>query len=113
MPDGIGQPLVHGDTLSVSLDAAATSDSVAALLVYYSQMSGSDGRYYSWGDISGVIKSIKAMQVAVTSSATIGAWVDTGITTTENQMHAGTDYAILGYLTSVALAAVGVKGQET
>lgn len=113
MPDGIGQPLVHGDTLAVSLDAAATSDSLAALLVYYSQMSGSDGRYYQWGDISGIVKSIKAMQVAVTSSATIGQWVDTGITTTENQMHAGTDYAILGYLTSVALAAVGVKGQET
>lgn len=113
LPQEVGQPLVRGDTLSVLLDAAATSDSVATLHAYYSAGAGVDGRYYSWGDISGIIKSIKTVQVAVTTAATIGQWVDTLITTTDNQLHADTDYAVLGYETDVALVAVGVKGQDT
>jgi hypothetical protein len=113
LPPEVGQPLVRGDTLSVLLDAAATSDSVATLHAYYQAGAGVDGRYYSWGDISSLIKSIKPVQVAVTTSATIGQWTDTLITTTDNQLHADTDYAVLGYQTDVALVAVGVKGQDT
>lgn len=113
MPQEVGQPLTRGDTMSALIDAAATSDSVATLHAYYSQGAGSDGRYYSWGDISSLIKSIKPVQVAITTSATIGAWSDTVITTTDNQLHADTDYAVLGYASDVALVAIGVKGQDT
>ncbi len=113
LPPDTGQPLVSGDTLAAYLDAAATSDSIATLHVYYQDLPGTSARLYSWGDISGIVKSIKAMEVDVTTSATIGQWQDTAITTTEDQMHAGTDYALLGYLASVAVAAVGIKGQET
>lgn len=113
LPQEVGQPLTRGDTLSVLIDAALTSDSVATLHMYYAQGAGSDGRFYSWGDISSLIKSIKPVQVAVTSSATIGQWTDTLITTTDNQLHADTDYAVLGYVSDVPLVAVGVKGQDT
>lgn len=112
-PQEIGQSLTSGDTLTAYLSAAATSDSVAALHVYYSELPGASARVRMWPDIAGIVKSIKAIQVAVTSSATIGAWSDTLITATENQLHARTDYAVLGYLTDVALLCVGVKGQET
>jgi hypothetical protein len=113
LPQEIGQPLTPGDTLAVSLDAAATSDSLAALLMYYADLGGIQGRFYSWGDIAGIIRSIKAVEVDVTTSATIGAWQDTLLTTTENQLHAGHDYAVLGYDAQTAVVAVAVKGQET
>lgn len=113
LPQEIGQPLNAGDTLTVGLDAAATSDSLAVLFNYYTQLPGASARLVSWGDISGIVKSIKAMEVDCTTSATIGQWSDTVITTTENQLHARTDYAVLGYASSVAVVAVAVKGQDT
>lgn len=113
LPRDTGQPLVSGDTLAAYLDAAATSDSVATLHVYYDSLPGASARLHSWGDISGIIKSIKALEVDITTNATIGQWSDTVITTTENQLHAKTDYAVLGYVASVAVVAVGIKGQET
>lgn len=113
MPRETGQPVVAGDTLAVSLSAAATSDTVAALGIYYSNLPGASARLHSWGEISGIVKSIKAVQVAVTTAATIGQWSDTLITVTENVLHARTDYALLGYDTDVALLTVGIKGQET
>lgn len=113
MPREIGQALVAGDLLTFLISAAATSDSVGTLHVYYSQLGGGGARLFSWGDISGIVKSIKALEVDCTTSATIGAWSDTLITTTENQLHAHTDYAVLGFLADTAVCAVGVKGQET
>lgn len=112
-PREIGQPVVPGDVLAISLDAAATSDTLAMLAFYYEDLPGTKARLHSWGEIAGNIKSIKAMEVDITTNATIGQWQDTLITTTENQLHAKSDYAVLGYEASVALVAVGVKGQET
>lgn len=113
LPREIGQPLTPGDTLTVALSAAATSSSSAVLFNYYTELPGADARLYNWGDISGLIDNIKPIQIAVTTNATIGQWQDTVITTTENQLHARHDYALLGYSTDVALCAVGIKGQET
>lgn len=113
MPREVGTPVISGDVLGVQLDAAATSDTVALLAFYYDNLPGTKARLHSWGDISGIIKSIKPAEVDITTSATIGQFTDTLITTTENQYHARTDYAVLGYEASAALVAVGVKGQET
>ena len=74
---------------------------------------GAVARLYSWADISGNVKSIKALEVDCVTSATIGQWSDTLITATENQLHARTDYAVLGYEASVAVVTVAIKGQET
>jgi len=43
----------------------------------------------------------------------VGAWTDTLITVTENQLHANKDYAVLGYQLSAALTMFGVKGSAT
>ncbi len=113
LPQEVGQPLTPGDTLVVQLTAAATSDSVAVLCNYYENLPGAVARLYSWADISGNVKSIKALEVDCVTSATIGQWSDTLITATENQLHARTDYAVLGYEASVAVVTVAIKGQET
>lgn len=113
LPQYVGQPLVSGDTLTFELGAAAGDKTVGALSLYYSDPNGPVARLHSWGDISGIIKSIKPLQVAVTASGTIGAWADTAVNTTDKQLHANTDYAVLGYQTDTALACIGLKGQAT
>lgn len=112
-PRQIGQPLVSGDTLSLSAGCAAASSTIACLLNYYSDPSWPNSRLHSWGDIAGIIKSYKSLEVAVTSSGTIGTWADTAVNTTDKQLHAHTDYAVLGFLGDVALACIGIKGQAT
>jgi hypothetical protein len=113
LPQDIGQPLRAQDTLIMQLLSGAANSTMAVLQNYYSDLGGASARLHSWGDISGLIKSIKPIEVDCVSSATIGTWVDTGITATESLLHATTDYAILGYQVDVAVAAVAVRGQDT
>lgn len=113
LPGSDGQPMTPGDMLSLQLSGGAAETDVMALHMYYTNAPGFDARLHSLGDIDGNIDNIKTQRVAVTSSATIGAWSDTLITTTENLLVAGRDYAVLGYISNTALAVVGVKGSDT
>lgn len=113
LPQDVGQPLTPQDTLAVLATGAASDVCLAVLINYYTNLLGASARLHNWGDILGNVKSIKVLEVAATTNATPGQWEDTVITTTENLLHANTDYAVLGYLTDVAVAAVGIKGQET
>lgn len=113
IPPEIDQPLYPADTLVAQMDAAASSDTVAALLVYYSNLPGIQANLFTWAQIQNRIIDLKPMEVDVTSSATIGAWSDTLLTTTENQLKADYDYAVLGIEGSAAFCAVGVKGSAT
>lgn len=113
LPASVGQRLVSQDTLTIEANSGAADSTVVGLCAYYSNLAGSSARLHSWGDIGGNIRSIKPIEVDLTTSATIGAWSDTVITTTENLLHANTDYAVLGFVSNVALALVGIRGQET
>lgn len=113
MPREIGQELYPNDQLIIQATAAANVACMVALINYYTDLPGAAARLASWGDIRGLIKSIKPLEVDVTSGAASNTWVDTVITTTEDLLHANTDYAVLGYTADVALGVIGVKGQET
>lgn len=104
--------LQANDQLSVYGGVAAAGTIVAGLQVYYSQLPGIAARLHSWGDISGNIRYIKSVEVDL-GALVVGAWTDTLITTTENQLHANKDYAVLGYQCSAAMDIVGVKGSAT
>lgn len=113
LPPQVGQPVQATDTLIVEVTGGTAETDLAVASVYYQDLVGGAARLHSWGDISGMIRNIKPVHVAVTTSATIGTWEDTVLTTSENLLHSGRDYAVLGYLTDAALAYVAVKGQET
>jgi hypothetical protein len=109
------QELEAQDALIFELStAAATGKALAALSVYYSQLPGAMSRLYSPGDIGPLVDNIKPVYVAVGSGAnTAGQWFDQVITTTENLLHANTDYAVLGLMLDVAVAGVAIKGADT
>lgn len=112
-PADWAQPLFQNDVLVVSMDAAASSDTVAILQVYYSNLAGVNANLRTWAQVKNNIINIKPVEVDCTSSATIGAWSDTLLTTTENQLKAEYSYALLGFTESANLACVGIKGVDT
>lgn len=109
----VEQTLYSSDTLQVQLDAAASSDTLAALFLYYSDLPGVAANLYTWGQIQPRIIDIKPVEVDCTSSATIGAWVDTAINVTDNQLKANYEYAVLGFTESANMCCVAVKGPAT
>lgn len=114
LPPQAAQSLYAGDTLIAELGGGGAGETdLGAIQMYYTDLPGSSARLNAWGDIAGIIRGIKSFQVAVTNSATAGDWTDTVITATENQLHADSDYAVLGYVTDAAQGVVGIKGQET
>lgn len=113
LPPDFAQPLYSSDTLVAQMDAAASSDTVAALFNYYSDLPGIQADLRTWDAIKGRIIDIKPVEVDVTSSATIGQWSDTVITTTENQLKANYEYAVLGVEESAVVLCVGIKGVAT
>lgn len=113
LPERVSQPLYAQDGLIAEGSGGAAETDLGILTVWYRDLIGVAARLHMGGDVESIIKSIKPVTVAVTSSATIGTWVDTVITTTEDLLHANTDYAVLGFVTNVALGYVAVKGQDT
>lgn len=113
MPDYFGQPVQPGDLLSVQVTGGTAAHCSVTIVIHYDNLSGASANLYSLADIRNQIKNIKPMTVAVTTSGTIGNWADTVLTTTENQLHASSYYAVLGYVTDTALGSVGFKSQAT
>ncbi len=113
LPKDVGEPLYSSDTLTVQMSAAASSDTIAALNIYYSDLQGVDQKLATWAQVKSSMIRMKIIEVAVTTSATIGAWTDTVITTTENQLKADYSYALLGFESTVAVGVVGLKGPGT
>jgi hypothetical protein len=113
LPPDAGQPLTPLDNLIVELSGGAAEVDGGFLEIYYENAAGLSQRLHSPGDIIGNIRNIKPMQVAVAVGATAFVWTDVVITTTENLLHAASDYAVLGYVVDTACAAVGIKGQDT
>lgn len=107
------QSVYSVDTIGVQLDAAASSDTVACLHTYYTDIQGIAADLRSWDQVRANLINYKILEVDCTSSGTIGAWADTAVNTTDKQLKADFKYAVLGIETSAALVAMGVKGPAT
>lgn len=112
LPAAISVPLASQDTLAVFGACAAATTITMGLVVKYDDVRGAAADLYRWSDLSSDIKQIKSIQVALNAVA-VGAWTDTLITTTENQLHADSSYAVLGWEASPSVDIVGVKGVAT
>lgn len=113
LPSQTQQTLQPQDTFIVTMSGGASETDIVLLFIYYTNIGGATARLVNPGDIQGNILYAKPIQIAVTTSATIGGWVDTVITTTEDLTHANKDYAILGYTANTALGCIAIKGIDT
>lgn len=115
LPRIIRQQLRTGDQLTFELSTVATTGiALGALSLFYSQLPGIAARLHPLGDIMGNVANVKPLMVAIGSGAnTANTWYDLVITTTEDLLKGGTDYALLGYTFEQAVACVGIKGSDT
>jgi hypothetical protein len=107
------QTLKPQDTLIGEVTGSASTLDVMGVSIYYTNLPGSAARLHQYGDFHGMIKNIVTVEVAVTNSGTAGVWTDTVITTTDNLLHANTDYAVLGMYCDTAIGIIGIKGIDT
>jgi hypothetical protein len=113
LPPWVDQLLRPQDPITFEVSGGSAEVDAVAANIWYGDLGGAAARIHSLGDIAGLIKNIKPLEVDWTSAGTAANWVDTVITTTENLLHANTDYAVLGYITDTASLVVGVKGIDT
>lgn len=113
IPRRLNQPLRPQDTLSAFLGGGGAEVDMGGMQVFYSNLPGVNARLHMWADLAPLIVYIKALEVDFNTAATAGQWQDTVIITTENLLHANTDYAVLGYIVDVACCLFGVKGVDT
>lgn len=111
IPHEVEQPVYPADTLIVEESGGAAETDAVSFITYYDDLPGISAQLKSPGDIIGNIRNLKHFQVAAPAGA--NAWTDTAITTTENQLHADADYAVMGFRCSAQAALVGVKAPET
>jgi hypothetical protein len=100
------------DTLLIQGACGAAFTITAVTVVDYDDVRGTAADLYRWSDLKDDIKFIKSVEVSNLAIA-VGAWTDTVITNTENQLHADKSYAVLGYVPAAAVCAVGVRGIAT
>lgn len=112
VPDYTAIPVNQQDTLLVQGQCGGATTITAGLVIDYDDLRGTDAHLFTWDDIRGDIRSYKSIQVANTAIA-VGAWTDTGITNSEDQLHANKSYAVLGYEVTPSIALVGIKGVAT
>lgn len=112
VPEYSSVELNEQDTLTVSGQSGAATTITAGLVISYDNLRGTDADLYRWSDIHSDIKYLKSVEIDLGAIA-VGAWTDTLITNTEDQLHADKSYAVLGYTVSPAITLVGVKGVAT
>ena len=112
IPEYASVELNEQDTLTVNGQCGAATTITAGLVISYDNLRGTDADLYRWGDIRDDIKFIKSVEIDLSAIA-VGAWTDTAITATENQLHADKSYAVLGYAVNPSVALIGIKGVAT
>ena len=112
VPEYSSVDLEEQDTLTVSGQSGAATTITAALVIAYDDLRGTDAQLFRWSDIHPDIRKYKSVEVQLGAIA-VGAWTDTLITATEDQLHADKSYAVIGYTVSPALCVIALKGVAT
>lgn len=113
MPSELSQPLFPQDNLIIEIAGGAAEVDAGAVVIYYSDLAGSEARLKMPGDVLGIIEHVVTVEVDFNTAATAGQWADTAINATFDLLRANRDYAVFGYVTDVAVDAMGIKGTDT
>ena len=108
------QPLIPQDDLTVELSGSGVGGDIetAALLVWYEELPGINGRFINGETLFASGVNTLSVDQTITTLAT-GDWTgEEAITAESDLLKANTDYAIPGYLASVDCGAVRWRGAD-
>jgi hypothetical protein len=111
---GLLQRLYPQDTVTVELAGGAAETDVAALVVYYLDLPGSDARLATWSEIAPRVANIVGMEQAFSTSATPGDYGgEQAINADFDSFKRNVDYALFGYVSDAPVAFAYVRGPDT
>lgn len=114
LPLEFEQPVFAQDVLTVEIAGGGAETDVGCIQLYYSDVPGASQRLALWEQVKPRIVNILVNEVDTTGAATLGDWsAGTAINASFDNLKANTDYAVLGYTTSVGVAAVALAGPDT
>lgn len=114
LPYGSRQRLYPTDPLTFEIQGGGAETDLAAFLAYYVDLGGGNARLATADEVMPRIVDYVGVEQALTSSATTGQYGGSqAITADFDILKADTDYALLGYLTDVAVGVVGIRGPDT
>ena len=114
-PWGIPQRLIAQDTLVLELSGSATAGDIeqAAMLIYYSNLPGSDARLASVEDVMRKGTHVFTVESNITNGVAGGWSAEEAINAEFDQFKANTDYALVGYHVDADCTAVRWRGADT
>lgn len=114
LPYDVVNELYPADILTVEIDATGAGTGAISLLNYYNNLPGVAARLATWDEISPRVDQISGVDVTLGAIAAIGSYsAGNAINSLFDNFQAGTDYALLGYVTSASRLAIAVQGQDT
>lgn len=114
IPQDVRQELISQDALNIYQIGSAVAGDVelACMLLYYEQLGGVDAHLISPDELQSRIKNLMTVYSSLTAGTT-GDWGgEISIVTTEDQLKANTDYALLGCVVNAIVGAVGFKSPD-
>lgn len=107
------QRIYPSDVLTVQSTGGAAETDDVALLMYYEDLPGADARLTTWEEIAPRVASLVSVECDITLGGTAGDYQGSrGIDVQNGVLKARTDYAILGYLVTTQVLAVGIRSPD-
>jgi hypothetical protein len=107
---GYAQRLFAQDALTVELTGGGAELDTAALLILYEDLQGASGRFIDQAFLKANGLNAVTVEVTVTAVATGNFGGSVAINSTNDNLIANTDYAILGGMTDTRGCSVGITG---
>lgn len=111
IPLGFDQRIYPSDVMSVQVNGTALDDTNVVFVLRYADLPGIRARLATPSFVENAMTNLVGIRVVPTTGA--GDWGATvALNSTETRLYANTDYAILGWTTSVPIAAIGLTGPD-
>lgn len=110
-PLGFDQRIYPSDVMAVNVNGTALDDTNVIFVLRYADLPGVAQRLIGPDEVEARMVNLVGIRVVPTTGA--GDWGATvALNSTETRLYANTDYALLGWTTSVAVAAIGIQGPD-
>lgn len=111
-PLGFDQPIYPADVLSPKVNGTSTDKVNMSFIVYYPDLPGVDFHGVTSDYVRGNMQNLVGVNVQPTSGA--GNWGNSVVLNSQtNLLHAGKQYAVLGFTAQQAIQVVGLQGIDT
>lgn len=111
-PTGVDQPIYSGDTMLVQANGTAADEVVVTIIIRYEDIPGIAANLQSAESVSNQVKNLVGIQCAVTPGNDVYG-TPVALNATDDRLHAGSRYAVLGFTADAPIACLSLQGPDT